>query len=128
MHGALPKGTRQFQQERATIDVFVGLDVSLASTALCVVSEKSKIVREAQVPSEPEKLIVLMCDLPYGIVPAGLEACPLSQWLHKGLSAACFETVLMKARQVKSALQAMPVRTDRRDAEDTAVAPNDHPK
>ncbi len=96
---------------------FVGLDVSLARTALCVVSEKSKIVREAQVASEPEKLVALMCDLPHGIVPAGLEASPLSQWLHKGLSAACFETVPMETRQVKSALKAMPVRTGRRDAE-----------
>ena len=31
------------------MDVYIGLDVSLASTAICVLGEKSKIVTEAQV-------------------------------------------------------------------------------
>jgi hypothetical protein len=33
------------------------LDVSLAKTAICVVSEHGKIVKEAQVASEPEELV-----------------------------------------------------------------------
>ena len=46
----------------------------------------------------------------------GLEAGPLSQWLHAGLTAAGFETVLLETRHVKAALSAMTVKTDRRDA------------
>lgn len=34
--------------------LFIGLDVSLEKTAFCVISEYGKIVREAQVVSEPE--------------------------------------------------------------------------
>ena len=46
----------------------------------------------------------------------GLEAGPLSQWLHAGLRRAGFETVLLETRQVKAALSAMVVKTDRKDA------------
>ena len=102
------------------MEVYIGLDVSLASTAICVLGEKGEIVTEAQVASTPESLVSLMRDLPHGIAALGLEAGPLSQWLHKGLSAAGFEAVLMETRQVKSALKAMPIKTDRRDAEGIA--------
>ena len=46
----------------------------------------------------------------------GLEAGPLSQWLHAGLTRAGFEVVLLETRQVKAALSAMVVKTDRKDA------------
>lgn len=36
--------------------LFVGLDVSLEMTAICVISEHGKILKEAQVASEPESL------------------------------------------------------------------------
>ena len=102
------------------MNVFIGLDVSLASTAVCVLGERGRIVQEAQVDSEPEALARFLRELDHAIVVVGLEAGPLSQWLHKGLSDAGFATVLMETRQVKSALQAMPIKTDRRDAEGIA--------
>ena len=46
----------------------------------------------------------------------GLEAGPLSQWVHAGLKRAGFETVLLETRHVKAALSAMTVKTDRKDA------------
>jgi transposase len=46
----------------------------------------------------------------------GLEAGPLSQWLHAGLRRAGFEVVLLETRHVKAALSAMSVKTDRKDA------------
>jgi transposase len=46
----------------------------------------------------------------------GLEAGPLSQWLHASLIRAGFETVLLETRHVKAALSAMSVKTDRDDA------------
>ncbi len=41
------------------MDVYIGLDVSLASTSICVIGEKGKIVTEAQVASTPEALVAL---------------------------------------------------------------------
>jgi transposase len=46
----------------------------------------------------------------------GLEAGPLSQWLHAGLMAAGRDAVLLETRHVKAALSAMTVKTDRKDA------------
>lgn len=100
--------------------LFVGLDVSLAKTAICVVSEHGKIVNEAQVASEPEVLVRWAREQQGTIAAIGLEAGPLSQWLHRGLSGAGLDVVLMEARQVKGALKAMPIKTDRRDAEGIA--------
>jgi transposase len=100
--------------------LFVGLDVSLEKTAICVINEHGKIVREAQAASEPEALAHWMGDLDGTITAVGLEAGPLSQWLHRGLTEAGLDVVLMETRQVKGALKAMPIKTDRRDAEGIA--------
>lgn len=100
--------------------LFVGLDVSLAKTAICVISEHGKVVREAEVASDPEPLIAWLQALDGTVAAVGLEAGPLSQWLHRGLTGAGLDAVLMETRQVKGALKAMPIKTDRRDAEGIA--------
>ncbi len=100
--------------------LFIGLDVSLAKTAICVVSAHGKIVREAEVASEPEPLLAWLQALDGNIAALGLEAGPLSQWLYRGLTDAGLDAVLMETRQVKGALKAMPIKTDRRDAEGIA--------
>ena len=102
------------------MQVYIGLDVSLASTAICVLGEKGKMVTEARVASAPDALVSFMRELPHGIAAIGLEAGPLSNWLHKGLVDAGFVTVLMETRQVKATLKAMPIKTDCRDAEGIA--------
>ncbi len=66
--------------------------------------------------SEPEALAGFLRDLSGSVIAVGLEAGPLSQWLHKHLTEAGFEIVLMETRQVKGALKTMPIKTDRRDA------------
>ena len=100
--------------------LFIGLDVSLAKTAICVVSEHGEIVREAEVASEAEPLLAWLQALDGNIAALGLEAGPLSQWLHRWLTGAGLDAVLMETRQVKGALKAMPIKTDRRDAEGIA--------
>lgn len=102
------------------MDLYIGLDVSLASTALCVVSAQGKVVKETAAPSEPEDLVRVLRGLPGRVVGVGLEAGPLSQWLYQHLAEAGFATVVMEPRQVKGALKAMPIKTDRRDAEGIA--------
>ncbi len=95
---------------------YAGLDVSLELTSVCLVDQQGQVVREAKVASEPEALIGFLRAQDLKIARVGLEAGPLSQWLHAGLVAAGFETVLLETRHVKAALSAMTVKTDRRDA------------
>src|SRR3954454_14140803 len=75
-----------------------------------------RIVRDAKVPSEPEALVRFIGQLGVVVARIGLEAGPLSQWLHRGLTEAGFGAVLLETRQVKAALSAMVVKTDRKDA------------
>ena len=95
---------------------YAGLDVSLEQTSVCVVDAQGEVVREAKVASEPEALVGFLCAHEPRIIRVGLEAGPLSQWLHAGLVSAGFEVVLLETRHVKAALSAMTVKTDRRDA------------
>lgn len=95
---------------------YAGLDVSLELTSVCVVDAQGQVVREAKVASEPEALIRFLQAQGLEIARVGLEAGPLSQWLHAGLVRAGHEAVLLETRHVKAALSAMTVKTDRRDA------------
>jgi transposase len=98
------------------VEHYAGLDVSLEQTSVCVVDARGQVVREAKVASEPEALVRFLCARGPGIIRVGLEAGPLSQWLHAGLVSAGLEVVLLETRHVKAALSAMTVKTDRRDA------------
>lgn len=98
------------------MDHFFGIDVSLESCAVCVMNPSGVVMREAKVVCEPEALITFLRELDLDIACGGLEAGPLSQWLVRHLREAEFEAVLMETRQVKGALKAMPIKTDRRDA------------
>jgi transposase len=98
------------------MDYFAGIDVSLELSSVCVVDATGQIVREAKVASEPDALVRFFGELGFPVVRIGLEAGPLSQWLHAGLEAAGFDVVLLETRHVKAALSAMVVKTDRKDA------------
>jgi transposase len=95
---------------------YAGIDVSLEQSSVCIVEASGRIVREAKVASEPAALMRFFQDLGVPLSRIGLEAGPLSQWLHAGLAAAGFDVVLLETRHVKAALSAMVVKTDRKDA------------
>src|SRR3954451_22074064 len=98
------------------VEHYAGIDVSLERSSICVVDATGRIVREAKVASEPEALARFFRELGVPLTRVGLEAGPLSQWLHAGLVAAGLEAVLLETRHVKAALSAMIVKTDRKDA------------
>jgi transposase len=90
---------------------FAGLDVSLEETAVCVVDEEGRIVKEARVPSEPEALVTFFGGLGLALARIGLEACSLSAWLHEGLAAAGLPVACIETRQAKAAMSGMPNKT-----------------
>jgi transposase len=98
------------------VEHYAGLDVSVELTSVCIVDAQGGIVRETKIASEPEVLVHYLRTQELEIGSVGLEAGPLSQWLHAGLVGAGFDAVLLETRHVKAALSAMTVKTDRRDA------------
>src|SRR5271168_4947281 len=111
-------------ERRTAMEHYAGIDVSLDLSSVCVVDTQGKIVKERKVASEPEALVDFFGSLGLAVTRIGLEAGPLSQWLHAGLKRAGFETVLLEARHVKAALSAMTVKTDRKDARACSVDPD----
>ena len=95
---------------------YAGIDVSLEASSVCVVDGSGRILREAKVASEPDALVLFFRELDCEVMRIGIEACPLSQWLHAELTAAGFAVVLLEVRHVKAAISAMAVKTDRNDA------------
>ena len=95
---------------------YAGIDVSLEQISVCVMDADGKVIVETKGASEPAALVLYFQSLDITIRRIGLEAGPLSQWLHAGLQKAGFEVVLLETRHVKAALSAMMVKTDRRDA------------
>src|SRR6266581_3705538 len=112
-------------RRRTAMEHYAGIDVSLELSSVCVVDAQDKIVKEAKVASEPEAVVAFFEALGFAVKRIGLEAGPLSQWLHAGLKEAGFETVLLETRHVKAALSAMTVKTDRKDARGLATAAAD---
>jgi transposase len=98
------------------MNYYVGIDVSLEASSLCVVGGDGKIIREAKVASEPEDLVRWLRALGLNLTRIGLEAGPLSQWLHAALRQAGFAVELLETRHVRNAFKIMPVKTDRNDA------------
>jgi transposase len=98
------------------VEYFAAIDVSLEQSSVCVVDGTGKIVREGKVASEPEVLAAWFTASGLAFTRIGLEAGPLSQWLHAGLTAVGLPATLIETRHVKAALKAMTVKTDRNDA------------
>ena len=98
------------------MEYFAAIDVSLEQSSVCVVDGTGKIVREGKAASEPEVLAAWFTASGLAFTRIGLEASPLSQWLHAGLTAAGLPAILIETRHVKAALKAMTVKTDRNDA------------
>ena len=95
---------------------YAGIDVSLECSSVCVVDASGRIVREDKVSSEPEALIAWFGSLEFRVARVGLEAGPLSQWLYAAMRDAGLAVELLETRHVRTALQAMPVKSDRNDA------------
>jgi transposase len=95
---------------------YAGLDVSLEETAICVVDETGKMIKEARAASEPEALITALRELGLPLERIGLEACSLTAWLHDGLRDAGLPAICIETRQANAAMKTMPNKTDRNDA------------
>ena len=98
------------------MDHYVGLDVSVRETSVCVVDESGKLLKEAKVPTEPEAIAALLTRGGFTCKRVGLEAGPMSQWLYAELAAVGLPVICVEAQHMRSALSAQRNKTDRNDA------------
>jgi len=82
---------------------YVGLDVSVKETSVCIVDKAGKVIREVKVATKPAEILAVLTEEALAIERIGLEAGPLSQWLYAALA----ETVIcVETRHMKAALSA----------------------
>lgn len=100
----------------ATMQHFVGLDVSVKETAICVVGEQGRVVARGTVESEPSVVTAWLLGRGLCFSRIGLEAGPMSPWLYAGLVEADLPAVCVETRHMHAALSARINKTDRNDA------------
>jgi transposase len=98
------------------VELYVGLDVSLELTSVCVVDSGGKTLWEGKCASTPEAIDATIRARAPGVMRVGLESVPLSAWhwheLRKlGVPANCLD-----ARHAKAALSLQMNKSDRNDA------------
>jgi transposase len=117
MTGCSSKRPRWASAEGGTeITHYSGIGVSLETSSICIVDGSGAVLRELKAESEPQALAAALTGTGLEFARVGLEAGPMSQWLHAGLRAAGLPVVLLETRQLRAATKAMPVKTDRTDA------------
>jgi transposase len=108
-----------YSSEEMTMTYYVGLDVSVENTAICVIDAAGCVEKEFSARSHPDDLATALYPFSeaIGAIGAiGLEAGPMSAFLADGLKQRGLDSVLMETRRVHAALSAVPIKTDRRDA------------
>src|SRR5215218_9924499 len=83
---------------------FVGLNVSVKETSVCVVDDTGKVILEQKVPTEPADIITLLSSLGVSYGRIGIEAGPLSQWLVNALTVAELPVICVETRHMKALL------------------------
>jgi len=95
---------------------YVGLDVSLKQTAICVVDQAGKVVCEGMVISDPEAIAAFVNSKAPRAVRIGLETGPTATWLWSELNRMGLPIICIDARHAKAALKMQINKNDRNDA------------
>jgi transposase len=98
------------------MDHYVGLDVSLEQTSVCVVDGGGRTLWQGKCASNPEAIAATIRARAPSVVRIGLESGPLSSWHWHELRKLGLPVVCLDARHAKAALAPQLNKTDRNDA------------
>ena len=98
------------------MELYVGLDVSLKETSICVVDDDGVILCEGSVISEPDAIAGFIKAKAPGAKRIGLETGPTATWLWTELHALGLPVICIDARHAKAALSMQINKSDRNDA------------
>ena len=95
---------------------YVGLDVSLETTSICVIDDAGAIIWRGKCRSDPDTITAIVRQHAPSAVRVGLETGQLSNWLTLSLRRRGVPVVCMDARHAKAALSLQINKTDANDA------------
>jgi transposase len=95
---------------------YVGLDVSLKQTSICVVDQAGSVVREGVVDSDPSAIAAFVRLNAREVGRIGLETGPTATWLWTELKRLGLPVICIDARHAKAVLKMQINKSDRNDA------------
>jgi transposase len=98
------------------MESYVGMDVSLKETSICVVDGNGRILSEATVTSEPEVIANYIQKTAPDVDRIGFETGPTATWLWHELKSLGLPAICIDARHAKAALSMQINKSDRNDA------------
>lgn len=96
--------------------LYVGLDVGLEETSLCIVDSEGLTVREVKVSTEPAVIRAALEGCADRLDRVGVEASSLGIWLYRELQPVGLPVIVVEARHMRVSLSTMRNKTDRNDA------------
>ncbi len=99
---------------------YVGLDVSLKETAVCILDDSGGAVWRGRCPSQPESMAELIRKRAPSAERVVLESGPLSTWHWHELKGRGVPVICVDARSAKAALSGRVNKSDELDAEGLA--------
>lgn len=102
------------------MEYYVGLDVSMASTSICILDERGERAWRGASASDPNVIAATVNQRVSQATRIGLETGPLSVFLTHALRDLGMQVVCLEARHAKAALAAQLNKTDANDAEGLA--------
>src|ERR1700678_3685418 len=98
------------------MSLYAGLDISVKTTAVCVVNGNGQVLLETVVESSPDAIADRLGELAQPPERIGLEEGPLSQWIYAGLIDIGLAPVCVETRHMHAVLSAWINKTARNDA------------
>jgi transposase len=101
---------------------YIGLDVSMKETSICIVDETGKIVYEGIEVSDPSRLAKHIQKLNLNVKKAAIESGSISHWLVSQMQKLGVPVICVDARHMAAILSLNINKTDRNDAQGIANA------
>lgn len=101
---------------------YVGLDVSMKETFICVVDEEKTIVYQGKTETEPQAIAECLKKIQVPIEKVGIESGCLTFWLTKELKNLSVPAICVDARKMSIFLSGVVNKTDKNDARGIAEA------
>lgn len=101
---------------------YIGLDVSMKDTLICIVDEKGKVIYEGKEKTDPSLLTHHIKSKDLTIDKIAIESGSLSHWLISEMQKLQMPVICVDSRQMAKVLSVRINKTDRNDARGIAEA------
>lgn len=98
------------------MNVYVGLDVSMDSTSICIVDQDGTVLKECKSATDPADIAAALTSWRDRLRRIGVEAQSFSPWIAAELLRLGLPVIVVEAIHMQKALLAQRNKTDRNDA------------